>query len=111
MAVVATMDGLLVERYPATSEGNDAQRSVGGSELEHVTADMTSALLLLAGQISHQLGSRVDELIALGESGGYLARRVGDDLFCFVLANASADLGSMRSEVEAVCRELTVVFA
>ena len=111
VAVVATMDGLLVERYPAASEGNDVLRGVGAAELEHVTADMTSALTLLAEQISEQLGSRVDELIALGEYGGYLARRIGDDLFCFVLANASADLGTMRSEVEGVCRELTTVFA
>ena len=111
VAAVAAMDGLLVERYPAEGEGPEVQRAPGAAELEHVAADLTSSLSLLAGEISRQLGSRIDEVIALGESGGYLARRVGDDLFCFVMVNANADLGSVRREVEGVCRELAAVFA
>lgn len=111
VAAIGAMDGLLVERYPAADDGPVQQRVPGAAELEHVAADLTSGLTLLAGEISTQLGSRVDELIALGESGGYLARRVGDDLFCFVVVNANADLGSVRREVEAVSRELAGVFA
>jgi predicted regulator of Ras-like GTPase activity (Roadblock/LC7/MglB family) len=111
VAAVAAMDGLLVERYPGVADGPEGQQLPGAAELEHVAADLTTSLTLLAGEISRQLGSRVDELIALGDSGGYLARRIGDDLFCFVIVNATADLGNVRREVEAVSRELAVVFA
>jgi predicted regulator of Ras-like GTPase activity (Roadblock/LC7/MglB family) len=76
-----------------------------------VAADLTTGLALLAGEISNQMGSRVDQLIALGETGGYLARRIGDDLFCFVLVDGTADLGSLRDEVEEAARELAAVFA
>lgn len=110
VAAISAMDGLLVERYPAPAEGPEAQLAPGAAELEHVAADLTTGLTLLAGEISRQMGSRVDQLMALGETGGYLARRVGDDLFCFVLVDGSADLGSMRGEVEDACRELAEVF-
>lgn len=106
VAAVGSMDGLLVERHPAVGEGPAAQQAPGAAELDHVAADITSGLSLLAGEVSAQLGSRIDELIALGENGGYLARRVDDDLFCFVMVNATADLGSVRREVEAACRAL-----
>lgn len=109
VAAVGSMDGLLVERYPAEGEGPAAQQAPGVTELEHIAADITSGLSLLAGDVSNELGSRIDELIALGENGGYLARRVGDDLFCFVMVNATADLGSVRRDVEAACRELKAV--
>ena len=111
VVAIAAMDGLLVERYPGPSEGPDSQVSPGATELEHVAADLTTGLALLAGEISSQMGSRVDQLIALGESGGYLARRIGDDLFCFVLVDGTADLGSLRDEVEEAARELAAVFS
>ncbi len=111
VAAIAALDGLLVERYPGPGEGPQGQEATGAAELEHVAADLTTGFTLLAGEVSTQLGSRVDQLIALGETGGYMARRVGDDLFCFVLVDGSADLGTMRDEVDAACRELAAVFA
>jgi len=110
VAAIAAMDGLLVERYPGPGEGPTAAPAPGGAELEHVAADFTSGLTLMAGQISQQMGSRVDQLMMLGETGGYMARRVGDDLFCFVMVDGTADLGSMRDEVERASRELAGAF-
>jgi len=110
VVAIAAMDGLLVERYPGPLEGPDKKAAPGATELEHVAADLTTGLTLLAGEISRQMGSRVDLLMALGQTGGYLARRVGDDLFCFVLVDGTADLGSMRDEVERTSRELAAVF-
>ncbi len=110
VAAIAGMDGLLVERYPGPNEGPAATPAPGSSELEHVAADFTSGLTLMAGDISREMGSRVEQLIALGPTGGYMARRVGDELFCFVLVDGTADLGSLRDEVERASRELAGVF-
>lgn len=110
VVAVAAMDGLLVERCPGPNEGPENKVAPGATELEHVAADLTTGLTLMAGEISRQMGSRVDLLMALGETGGYMARRVGDDLFCFVLVDGTADLGSMRDEVEQTSRELATVF-
>lgn len=107
---IAAMDGLLVERYPGPSEGPVGKVAPGATELEHVAADLTTGLTLMAGEISRQMGSRVDLLVALGETGGYMARRVGDDLFCFALVDGTADLGSLRDELEQTSRELAGVF-
>ncbi len=111
VAAVVGMDGLLIERHPAPTDQGSLRQSPPDSELDHVAADLTSSLTQVAGEMSRQLAGRIDELIALGENGGYLARRVGDDLFCFVMVNASSDLGSVRREVEAVSRELLTAFA
>ncbi|MFA5569411.1 MAG: hypothetical protein WC972_12280, partial [Trueperaceae bacterium] len=79
--------------------------------LERVAADLTSVLTIVAGEMSQQLGARIDELVALSESGGYLARRVNEELFLFVVVGASADLGSVRRLAAEVASELTGAFA
>ncbi|HET9028434.1 MAG TPA: hypothetical protein VFN07_12970 [Trueperaceae bacterium] len=111
VVAVVGMDGLLVERHPVDGQAAELRSAPDADELEHVAADLTSVLTLVGGELSHQLGGRVDELIALGEAGGYLARRIDSELFVFVVVGASADLGAVRRETAEVCRQLAGAFA
>lgn len=111
VVAVVGMDGLLVERHPVGSQAGELRSAPDADELEHVAADLTTVLTLVGGEMSRQLGGRVDELVALGETGGYLARRIDDALFLFVVVGASADLGAVRREAADVCRELAGAFA
>ncbi len=70
VAAVVGMDGLLVERHPP--ETNGLGSAPAADELEHVAADLTTVLTLVAGEMSRQVGGAIDELVALGETGGYL---------------------------------------
>lgn len=108
VAAVVGMDGLLVERHPP--ETNGLGSAPAADELEHVAADLTTVLTLVAGEMSRQVGGAIDELVALGETGGYLARRIEPELFLFVVVGASADLGAVRREVAAVCEQLAGAF-
>lgn len=110
VAAMVGMDGLLVERHPEAGEAEALASAPDTGAVEYVAADLTTVLTLVAGEMSRQLGSRIDELVALGNAGGYLARRVDDELFLFVMVGASADLGAVRREVAGVCRELAGAF-
>jgi predicted regulator of Ras-like GTPase activity (Roadblock/LC7/MglB family) len=111
VAAVVGMDGLLVERHPSVDVGVAFGSAPGGDELEYLAADLTTAFTLVGGELSKQLGSRIDEFVALGESGGYLARRVDANLFLFVVVGATADLGVVRRAVAGVCEQLAAEFA
>ncbi|HRN17586.1 MAG TPA: hypothetical protein PLU66_00775 [Trueperaceae bacterium] len=111
VVAVVGMDGLLVERHPNDAQASKLRSAPGADELERVAADLTSVLTIVAGEMSQQLGARIDELVALSESGGYLARRVNGDLFLFVVVGASADLGSVRRLAAEVASELAGAFA
>lgn len=111
VVAVVGMDGLLVERHPPDGGAVELHSAPADSDLEHVAADLTTVFGVVAGEMSRQLGGRVDELVALGEEGGYLARRIDDELFVFVIVGPTADLGSVRREAAEVCRELAGAFA
>ncbi len=111
VVAVVGMDGLLVERHPNDGQAGVLRSAPGANELEHVAADLTTVLTLVAGEMSRQLGGQIDELVALGENGGYLARRVSPDLFLFVVVGASADLGSVRRAAADVTGQLAGAFA
>lgn len=111
VAALAGMDGLLIERHPAPAAAGTLRQSPEPEDLAHVVADLTSVLSIVAGELSRTVGGRVDEVIALGERGGYLARRIDDDLFCLVLVGAGAELGNVRKQVEQTSRELAVAVA
>ena len=78
--------------------------------LEHVVAEVTTLFGVTAGAMSRELGSPVSELVALGETGGYLARRVTPELFCLFVTGATADLANVRSEAEELARDLSGAF-
>lgn len=111
VVAVAGMDGLLVERHPSDAQAAELGSAPDEAALEHVAADLTTVLTLVGGEMSRQLGAAVDELVALGASGGYLARRIDPELFLFVIVGASADLGSVRREAADVCGRLAGAFA
>lgn len=111
VAALAGMDGLLIERHPAPAAAGGLRQAPEPEDLAHVVADLTSVLFIVAGEMSRNVGGRVDEVIALGEHGGYLARRVDDELFCLVMVGATADLGNVRKQAEQTARELAVAVA
>ena len=78
--------------------------------LEHVVAEVTTLFGVTAGAMSRELGSPVSELVALGETGGYLARRVTPELFCLFVTGATADLANVRSAAEELARDLSGAF-
>ncbi len=111
VVAVAGMDGLLVERHPTEAHSTELRSAPDEAALEHVAADLTTVLTLVGGEMSRQLGGPIDELVALGEDGGYLARRIDRELFLFVVVGPSADLGSVRREAADVCNRLAGAFA
>jgi len=111
VVAVVGMGGLRVDRHPVDCHAAELRSGPDADELEHVAADLTPVLSLAGGELSHRLGGRVDEVIALGEAGGYLARRIDSELFVFVVVGASADLGAVRRETAEVCRQLAGAFA
>lgn len=106
IAAIVGMDGLLVESYPELDSVRNTMFSMPTAGLQHVASDLTSAFQLLAGEPSKHLGDRVDEVLAISSAGGYVARRFGDELFCFVIVNATVDMTRARRELEAVTRRL-----
>jgi len=111
VAALAGMDGLLIERHPAPETAGALHQSLSPEDLAHVVADLTTVLGVMTGEMSRHVGGRIDEVVALSEHGGYLARRVGHDLFCLVVVSASAELDNVRRQVEQTARELAVAVA
>ncbi len=110
LVAVAGMDGLLIERHPNKLDDPSLAGAPEAEALEHVVAEVTTLFGVAAGAMSRELGSAVTELVALGETGGYLARRVSPDLFCLFVTGATADLANVRAEAEELARELSGAF-
>jgi len=110
VAAVAGLDGLLIERHPNPASEPALYSGPDAEELDHVVADVTTLFGVVSGAMSKQLGSQVRELIAIGETGGYLAKRIADDIFCLLLVGAGADLEALRREAEAIGCELNAAF-
>jgi len=111
VVAVAGMDGLLIERHPNVQDDPALAGAPAPEALEHVVAEVTTLFGVTAGAMSRELGSPVSELVALGETGGYLARRVTPELFCLFVTGATADLANVRSEAEELARDLSGAFA
>lgn len=111
VAAVAGLDGLLIERHPNPTSEPALYSGPEADELDHIVADVTTLFGVVSGSMSKQLGTQVRELIAIGESGGYLAKRVSDDIFCLLLVGSGADLDNIRREAEVISRELNSAFA
>ncbi|HEX7002325.1 MAG TPA: hypothetical protein VF164_11590 [Trueperaceae bacterium] len=107
VVAVAGMDGLLIERHPAKDDDPVLAGAPEPETLAHIVAEVTTLFGVASGAMSRELGSPVSELVALGETGGYLARRINPDLFCLFVTGPSADLTNVRSEAEELARELT----
>jgi len=110
VAAVAGLDGLLIERHPNPASEPALYSGPDSEELDHIVADVTTLFGVTAGSMSKLLGTQVRELIAIGESGGYLAKRISDDIFCLLLVGNGADLETIRREAEAISRELSAAF-
>ena len=100
LVAVAGMDGPLIERHPGKPDDPTLAGAPEAETLEHVVAEVTTLFGVAGGAMSRELGSPVTELVALGEAGGYLARRVSPDLFCLFVTGASAYLSNVRSDAE-----------
>ncbi len=111
VAAIAGMDGLLIERHPRPNNEPAGYAGPGTAELDAIVADGTSVLSITAGELSRQVGGRVDEVVAIGPAGGYLARRIGDELFCVVMVGPGTDLGNLRRQAETVSAGLQVELA
>ncbi len=110
VVAVAGMDGLLIERHPAKDDDSVLAGAPEPEALAHVIAEVTTLFGVTGGAMSRELGSPVSELVALGETGGYLARRVSPELFCLFVTGPSADLTNVRGEAEVLARELSGAF-
>lgn len=110
VAAVAGLDGLLIERHPNPASESALYSGPGAEDLDHIVADVTTLFGVVGGSMSRQLGTQVRELIAIGESGGYLAKRISDDIFCLLLVGNGTDLETIRREAEAISRELSAAF-
>lgn len=111
VVAIAGMDGLLIERHPNPSDEPAVYSGPEAETLEHLVADLTTLFGVTGGAMSRELGSPVLELIALGDNGGYYARRVDEELFCLLVAGAGSELENVRREAAALARELSVAFA
>lgn len=111
VVAIAGMDGLLIERHPSPSDEPVVYTGPQAEALEHLVADLTTLFGVTSGAMSSELGTPVTELIALGENGGYYARRIDAELFCLLIAGAGSDLENVRREGESLSRELSVAFA
>ncbi|HZJ10964.1 MAG TPA: hypothetical protein VFD39_14800 [Trueperaceae bacterium] len=111
VVAIAGMDGLLIERHPNPSDEPAVYTGPQTEALEHLVADLTTLFGVTAGAMSTELGAPIAELIALGDNGGYYARRIDAELFCLLVAGAGAELENVRREAEALARELSVAFA
>lgn len=111
VAAIAGMDGLLIERHPRPNNEPVDFSGPNPAELDAIVADVTSLLSVTAGELSRQVGGKVDEVIAIGPAGGYLARRIGSDLFCLLMVGPGTDLTNLRREAEAVGAGLQVELA
>lgn len=111
VVAIAGMDGLLIERHPSPSDEPAMYTGPSAATLEHLVADLTSLFGVTSGTMSSELGSPVAELIALGENGGYYARRIDAELFCLLIAGAGSELENVRREGASLARELSVAFA
>ncbi len=107
VVAVAGMDGLLIERHPGPQDEAALAATPSSESIDHVVAEVTTLFGVTGGAMSRELGSPIAELIALGEAGGYLARRVSPDLFCVFVTGASADLSNVRAGAEELARELS----
>jgi len=110
LVAVAGMDGLLIERHPVKDDDPALAAAPSAAALEHVVAEVTTLFGVTSGAMSRELGSPVTELLALGETGGYLARKVTPDLFCVFVTGPSADMANVRAEAEVLARELSGAF-
>lgn len=110
VAAVAGLDGLLIERHPNPASEPALYSGPDSEELDHIVADVTTLFGVVGGAMSRQLGTPVRELIAIGEAGGYLAKRISDDIFCLLLVGSGADLDNLRREAEVISRELSTAF-
>jgi predicted regulator of Ras-like GTPase activity (Roadblock/LC7/MglB family) len=110
VAAVAGLDGLLIERHPNPASEPALYSGPDAEELDHIVADVTTLFGVVGGSMSRQLGTPIRELIAIGESGGYLAKRISEDIFCLLLVGNGADLENLRREAEAISRELSAAF-
>lgn len=110
LVAVAGMDGLLIERHPAKQDDPAFAAAPAPEAIEHIVAEVTTLFGVAGGAMSRQLGTPVAELLALGETGGYLARRLTPDLFCLFVTDATADLSNARAEAEVLARELRGAF-
>lgn len=111
VVAIAGMDGLLIERHPSPTDEPAAYSGPEAETLEHLVADITTLFGVTAGAMSKELGNPVTELVALGESGGYYARRIDEELFCLMVAGAGSELENVRREAAALARDLSVAFA
>lgn len=105
------MDGLLIERHPRQNNEPSGFAGPNPAELDVIVADVTSILSIAAGALSRQVGGRVDEFVAIGPTGGYLARRIGGDLFCLLIVGPGTDLANLRRQAETVSSGLQVELA
>jgi|JRYE01.1.fsa_nt_gb predicted regulator of Ras-like GTPase activity (Roadblock/LC7/MglB family) len=110
VAAVAGLDGLLIERHPNPASEPALYSGPDAEELDHIVADVTTLFGVVGGAMSRQLGTPIRELIAIGESGGYLAKRISEDIFCLLLVGNGADLENIRREAEVISRELSAAF-
>jgi len=111
VVAIAGMDGLLIERHPNPSDEPAVYSGPEAESLEHLVAEVTTLFGVTAGAMSSELGTPVREVIALGDNGGYYARRIDPDLFCLLIVGPVAELENVRREGESLSRELGVAFA
>ncbi len=111
VAAIAGMDGLLIERHPRQNNEPAGFAGPSAAELDVIVADVTSLISITAGALSRQVGGRVDEVVAIGPTGGYLARRIGSDLFCLLIVGPGTDLANLRRQAETVSAGLQVELA
>lgn len=101
----------MIERHPRQNNEPAGFAGPSPAELDVIVADVTSLLSIAAGALSRQVGGRVDEVVAIGPTGGYLARRIGSELFCLLIVGPGTDLANLRRQAETVSSGLQVELA
>ena len=100
-AALGSVDGLLVEQYPAD-----------GQDLSAYTAEITNVLnALVRLNATGFEGGTFKEVMATGERLISFTRRLDDELFLMIVMNPSGNLGKARLYSDQVAKQLLEVFA